>query len=94
MFQYLWKLFEEVEMDVANCERCKSLEADLSSANADCKSKADTIAIQLETIALQDKTIIELMGEVRNLKIDLVDSKYYRDQYKRELDNLKRKQLA
>lgn len=92
MFEYLWKLFEEVEMDVVKCERCKSLEADLSSSNAECASKADTIAIQLETIALQDKTIIELMGEVRNLKIDLVDSKYYRDQYKRELDNLKRKQ--
>jgi len=87
LFEYLWKLFEEVEMDVVKCERCKSLEADLSAANTAC-------GLHIETIRKQDETIASLAEDLRDARQDTLDAKYWMDTYKRELDILKRKQPA
>lgn len=82
MLRFLWKLFEAVEMDHENCERCKSLCADLDASNRLVKR-------QEETIEKQDKLILTQAEDLIKARQELVDALFYRDQYRRELQAIR-----
>lgn len=65
-----------------HCSRCTALQADLDAANRLCQGQA-------ETIAAQDRLILNQAEELTRSRNETIDARHHRDMYRRELETLK-----